>query len=1050
MIARNLILSSSILLLLLIASGAPRSEHADQAASSLSNLHQWGAVTLFHGLPSDHVRAIAQEPDGAMWFGTDGGLAKYDGRRVQKVAADGPAAARVRALKLDHDGVLWVGSDAGAARLIRGEIKPIAETQASVITAIITPEAGRAVMTTEQGEIFDCATARDGSLSIHKIKPEDHPLLTIESRGHAPLHLSSLVLIEKTLIVGTHSRGLLAIDSAQIKASASVNADLVREILSRPRAFFVEAIETDARGHAWFGAETSAEDSGLYDASDLSQPHKIGAGTGKVMALTFDRRGDLWAGTESRGVSVYRDGRRLEHFTFENTAGGLRSNQIYSVFIDREGVAWFATDRGVCRYDPGGLRVEAISAEPESNFARTLFQSPDSTLWCGTNSGLFVRGADSNWQGVPELKGRIIHSIGEDPRGRLLVGTASGLFVSERTSPKQRDRSLLSREFVRIEAAAGRSATPDNIRSIAVFQGSVYLANFERGVERLDGEKRTLVWPPPWPEASSDPRPRQVVSLHTDKDRMWIGTAEAGVFSFDGKTATVDHALDALIDNSVWSIEGVSDDVLWLATARGLYAFRAGKLHSAIDGIDARCVVPGIANSAENAVWCATVGGGVYKALLVPESSAFPPATVLVSRIDSEQGLPSQNAFAVISSRGDSADAGLWIGTSRGVACYRPGLVAPVLNITRVMGKRIYGADELPFGLELEYPQSSLALDVAANSSRTFAEQFQYSFSVRDRDGRVVREKLSRDSQLLLDNLRPGHYRVEARAYTRDLVASDPMRFEFTVARAPFPWTSTALSILLMLAIVAMWWAHRQNKRLARTNTALAETRMQLANETETERRRIARDLHDQTLSDLRRLMLLTDQLPPGSRTSSNGHVEPSKIRAEIECVSTEIRRICEDLSPSALENVGLAAALEWALADAVGHQPPEKKFEYEFVSDLGIDERLKLDAATQIQIYRIVQEAISNTCRHSGATHVRLELAIETNGELVIELEDNGRGFDSSKLAKVGRGLTNMRSRASLIEASVIWIARPSSGTLFALRKTSGAKGGNAVRSGN
>lgn len=81
------------------------------------------------------------------------------------------------------------------------------------------------------------------------------------------------------------------------------------------------------------------------------------------------------------------------------------------------------------------------------------------------------------------------------------------------------------------------------------------------------------------------------------------------------------------------------------------------------------------------------------------------------------------------------------------------------------------------------------------------------------------------------------------------------------------------------------------------------------------------------------------DQLPRGLRIeSSNDHVEPSKIRAEIESVSTEIRRICEDLSPSALANVGLGAALEWALADAVGHQPLEKKFEYEFVCDAGVE----------------------------------------------------------------------------------------------------------------
>ena len=182
--------------------------------------------------------------------------------------------------------------------------------------------------------------------------------------------------------------------------------------------------------------------------------------------------------------------------------------------------------------------------------------------------------------------------------------------------------------------------------------------------------------------------------------------------------------------------------------------------------------------------------------------------------------------------------------------------------------------------------------------------------------------------------------------------------------------------------------------------------------------------------------MLLTDQLPPDSMSeNSNGHVESSKLREQIESVSTEIRRICEDLSPSALANVGLGAALEWALADAVGHQPAEKRFEYEFVCDPAVDERLRLEPASQIQIYRIVQEALSNVCRHSAATRVKLSLSIEPDGELAIELEDNGRGFDMNKLAKKGRGLTNIRSRASLIEADVTWSQRDGGGTVFALR---------------
>ena len=78
----------------------------------------------------------------------------------------------------------------------------------------------------------------------------------------------------------------------------------------------------------------------------------------------------------------------------------------------------------------------------------------------------------------------------------------------------------------------------------------------------------------------------------------------------------------------------------------------------------------------------------------------------------------------------------------------------------------------------------------------------------------------------------------------------------------------------------------------------------------------------------------------------------------------------------------------------------------------------------------------MSNICRHSAATSVKLAVAIDESGELLITVEDNGFGFDVSKLAKMGRGLTNIRSRASLIDAEVAWSRAGEGGTLFLLRK--------------
>jgi Two component regulator propeller len=195
--------------------------------ASPTGRHQWGVVTLFHGLPSDHVRAIAQDRDGIMWFGTDSGLVKYDGRRIQRITAEGTASARILSLKSDGEGVLWLGTDQGAARLISGDVKPITETHGSTVTAIITPDGGGAMMTTDEGEVFSCTTAPDGSLAIERIGPDDHPLLTIESRRSA-LRLTSLALINSSLLVGTRSRGVLAIDGTQIKAGSIPPDDFAR------------------------------------------------------------------------------------------------------------------------------------------------------------------------------------------------------------------------------------------------------------------------------------------------------------------------------------------------------------------------------------------------------------------------------------------------------------------------------------------------------------------------------------------------------------------------------------------------------------------------------------------------------------------------------------------------------------------------------------------------------------------------------------------------------------------------------------------------------
>lgn len=1073
-------------------------------------LHRWGAVTLFHGLPSDQVRAVAQDAEGVMWFGTDAGLARYDGRRVQSVTREGLAGPRVRALAVGPDGALWAGADSGAYVRPPGaqEFRRVEEASGKVVLAVVAAdEAGRALVSTADGLVFDCRLGVDGSLSARQLGER----LTVAAGKAQTVELSSLAQEGGTVVVGTRGRGLVLLEPG----------GEAKEVAAKPRAFYVEALARDSAGALFFGAQTSGADSGLFKvevAKEKSEtalrPSKVaGVATGKVTALAAGPDGELYAGTEARGVFRLKGGRVVERFTFAGTAGGLRSDTVNAIFVDREGVVWFGTPRGVCRYDPRGVRVEQLSEETESNFIRTLYRTPAGRLLAGTSRGLFARDeAGGAWREVSEVAGKTVYAVAEDSRGLLLVGTNAGLFVglqSEglrekspvRLAPEEKAEREVDKkpaveekppnvdenraveeekpvgETSKTEPGAavtkgGEAAVPQeknaeavptkkaaepalsgSVRAIARFAGSVYVASYGRGLERFLGPgRRELIWP----RAGQDERGREVVSLYADeaRGRLWVGTANTGVFYFDGTTVKAEPALAPIERSTVWSVSS-AEGWLWLATSRGLYALGdGGKFVEVVRNVDARAVVATEGAGAPQA-WCATAGVGLLRVLIDEQFGA------IASRLGTEQGLPTDSAFAVLRVRSET-NSTIIVGTTGGLVRYEPGTLAPVLRLVRVTSSRAIQPEELQGGaLRLQYPQNGLALDVAASASRTFPEQFFYAFTLRDAKGQVVKQKLSRDSQFQAESLAAGAYNVTARAYTLDLVASDTLVLNFEVARAPFPRTIVALSVLLAIAAVALVWALLQHRRVVRSreelreaNHQLAAARLQLASEAEAERRRIARDLHDQTLADLRRLLLLTDEMqqPTSNSTTAQGALVTSttgttvadapRLRAEIESISQEVRRICEDLSPSVLENVGFAAALEWAVTSACAQQPAAHRFAYDFVCDEDLEERLALAPGVQMQVYRIVQEAVSNVCRHAEAERVSLSVHLDDAGDFLLKLSDDGRGFDANhKRALKGRGLAGIRARASLIEAEAGWARGESGGTVFTLRKRAAAR---------
>ena len=164
--------------------------------------------------------------------------------------------------------------------------------------------------------------------------------------------------------------------------------------------------------------------------------------------------------------------------------------------------------------------------------------------------------------------------------------------------------------------------------------------------------------------------------------------------------------------------------------------------------------------------------------------------------------------------------------------------------------------------------------------------------------------------------------------------------------------------------------------------------------------------------------MLMSDKMPNDNST----------FRTEIESVSNEIRRICEDLSPSVLENVGLTASLEFLLSNTVSN--------YKFLCEEGLEERLNFTPNVQMQIYRIAQEVLNNVKRHAQASLVEMKIADSTETGFMLTIENDGQEFEPENKTQTGRGLSNIKSRANLIEAEISWQKLENGGMSFLLRK--------------
>jgi len=196
----------------------------------------------------------------------------------------------------------------------------------------------------------------------------------------------------------------------------------------------------------------------------------------------------------------------------------------------------------------------------------------------------------------------------------------------------------------------------------------------------------------------------------------------------------------------------------------------------------------------------------------------------------------------------------------------------------------------------------------------------------------------------------------------------------------------------------------------------------------EEERKRIARELHDDTSQALYALSRQVDNFARNnSRQAPNTTAFLKELQEQLNKTLQGIRRFTQELRPSMLDDLGLLATLRWQVSDLEKQSGVEVR-----LTVIGIERRFS--AEMELTIFRIVQEALRNVEKHAQASKVEVKIEF-CEGKTKISIGDNGKGFDSGRsladLPREGKlGIAGMEERVRLLNGNMRIESKPDKGT--------------------
>jgi len=238
------------------------------------------------------------------------------------------------------------------------------------------------------------------------------------------------------------------------------------------------------------------------------------------------------------------------------------------------------------------------------------------------------------------------------------------------------------------------------------------------------------------------------------------------------------------------------------------------------------------------------------------------------------------------------------------------------------------------------------------------------------------------------------------------------------------------LAAILVAIVLTSLYLIRYNRRLFAQVAELSSQRSDLAQKLiatqESTLRHISRELHDEFGQVLTAIGSLVRRTGKNLPADSPVHADLQEVQGIAQSTLDNIRSLSQALHPVLLDEAGLVSTLDWYIPTV--ERQTGLVLHYEKSGDT-----YPVGASAGVQIYRVLQEALNNVARHSGAKEALIRLKFESTA-LVLEVEDHGKGFRPAE-GQTGIGLVAMRERAEILGGSLKVSPLPAGGTLVRLQ---------------